>query len=358
MTHSGPVRQSIAVSKIAFDIHAKRYAPTKIAVVLEVGREAGLAEFELFEGTDLDARAVEDVATNISIAQYMTAARNLVRLYSGDDVGIQMGKRLNISQYGIYGYAVLCSGSLRQACNITARYAPLGTPIFLPSIREQHGMATWTFTPIEGVQVSDLGGNLYRCLMEAQLLLIAGGIRELMGAECVPLRARMAMPRSQGSDQLEAALGCTIAYDQTLNELEYDDHWMDLSPRLASQTISARVCQTLASQLDEFKSAHGFSHRVYLELTREPGHFPSMDAIATMLNMTGRTLRRRLEAEGTSYQDLLDRVRRTMAEDYLNSTQLSTDDIAPILGFCDAASFRNAFRRWTGMTPSQFRVLN
>ena len=72
-------------------------------------------------------------------------------------------------------------------------------------------------------------------------------------------------------------------------------------------------------------------------------------------SITSRTLRRKLEAEGTSYSELLASVRKALAIDYLSTTTLSTEDIASTLGFSDAVGFRHAFKRWTGMTPSDVR---
>ena len=71
--------------------------------------------------------------------------------------------------------------------------------------------------------------------------------------------------------------------------------------------------------------------------------------------MTSRTLRRKLEAEGTSYSELLDGVRHALALDYLSTSTLSAADIASALGFSEVASFRRAFKRWTGSTPADLR---
>ena len=71
--------------------------------------------------------------------------------------------------------------------------------------------------------------------------------------------------------------------------------------------------------------------------------------------MTSRTLRRKLEAEGASYSELLAGVRKALALDYLRTTTLSIDDIALTLDFSDAVSFRHAFKRWTGKTPNEVR---
>lgn len=71
--------------------------------------------------------------------------------------------------------------------------------------------------------------------------------------------------------------------------------------------------------------------------------------------MSGRTLRRRLEAEGTSFQDIVDDVRSSLAMEYLKTTRMSTNDIAMLLGFSDAADFRRALKRWTGKGAEELR---
>jgi AraC-like DNA-binding protein len=90
-------------------------------------------------------------------------------------------------------------------------------------------------------------------------------------------------------------------------------------------------------------------------MTRTPGRFPDMEAVANTLCTTSRNLRRKLDAEGTSYQALLDGVRQSLARDYLNDPFLGVIDIAAALGFSDVPAFRHAFKRWTGITPAEFR---
>lgn len=71
--------------------------------------------------------------------------------------------------------------------------------------------------------------------------------------------------------------------------------------------------------------------------------------------MEPRTLRRRLEAQGTSYREILAGVRQGLAIEYLRKTRMTTEDIASRLGYSDAANFRHAFLRWTGKTPHEYR---
>ena len=77
--------------------------------------------------------------------------------------------------------------------------------------------------------------------------------------------------------------------------------------------------------------------------------------VAQSLNMSARTLRRKLHDENSSFRQLVDELRRDMAIRYLRDTALTVEDIAETLGFSDAANFRQAFRKWTKATPHEFK---
>ena len=87
--------------------------------------------------------------------------------------------------------------------------------------------------------------------------------------------------------------------------------------------------------------------------TALPHGDPGADAVAESLGVSARTLRRRLEAEGTGYKQLLDEVRGEMAKRALREG-LGPNEVAFLVGFSDASAFHKAFRRWTGQTPSEF----
>ncbi len=82
---------------------------------------------------------------------------------------------------------------------------------------------------------------------------------------------------------------------------------------------------------------------------------PSIGTLAKHLDISIRTLQRRLRKEGVTHLELLERVRREKAEGYLRDTHMSVKEISVLLGFSDQSSFCRAFKRWTGSTPSRFR---
>ena len=91
----------------------------------------------------------------------------------------------------------------------------------------------------------------------------------------------------------------------------------------------------------------------YLELLN--GGYPAADAVAKVMGMTGRSFRRQLSVEQTSFRQLLDRARYQKACSYLKDSSQSIDQLAQLLGYSEAASFIHAFQRWSGMSPSVFR---
>jgi AraC-like DNA-binding protein len=83
--------------------------------------------------------------------------------------------------------------------------------------------------------------------------------------------------------------------------------------------------------------------------------WPGLEQVAQEFNMSSTTLRRRLEAESTSYQEVKDQVRRDAAIHYLCSTDLNITDIGSLVGFQEASAFRRAFKAWNGVQPGEYR---
>jgi AraC-like DNA-binding protein len=89
-------------------------------------------------------------------------------------------------------------------------------------------------------------------------------------------------------------------------------------------------------------------------LMRYYGAFPSMDTAASDLGMSPRTLSRKLAEDGTTYQQVLDTLREKLAKEYFSRGGSSVTQIALKLSYTDSSNFAKAFKRWTGMSPSDF----
>jgi len=328
------------------------YAPYKIATLAQVTAEAGIAIDVVLAGTGLCAAQLSDPQIKTSVRQLVTASRNVMRAGAPADTGMVAGSRMNISSYGMYGYALLCCATLRDVTQLAVKYHRLATPTVGMSFREEDGEAVWSFDSIVGLDVDD---PLYRFFVEFQFGIHTTLGKDLMGPvfKLARVRARYAAPADRSPYRHH--LRCKAEFDQPVNELRFAAELLDQCPTYHNPITVAMVSEVCERLLDEARRDAGVGAQVSRLLMEVPGRFDDMETLARKLNTTSRTLRRRLHLEGTSYQDLLAEVRCHLAKEYLRSTRMTTEDIAETLGFSDAANFRHAFRRWTGRNPSDFR---
>jgi AraC-like DNA-binding protein len=340
----------------AIALREKRYPPLRIAIAVQALVEGGANAAALLAGTGLDETALDDPDVRVSSLQLLSVANNAVRQGCGSDAGLRVGLRYHPSCYGMLGYAVLCSVSLRQAFDTSKRYIRLGNSMLDFDWNEGPESAVWTVPSFDELRLPDLSPELYRFIRDMSLASLMTVFKDVMGPWCIPLRVAFTGSPPPHADALASAFKCPLAFNQPRNEMHYPLAWLDRAPQLANAITAAQMSRACARMVEEFKWQPGLTRRVYHELTCTPGQFPDIETVAATLCMTSRTLRRKLEAEGTSYSDLLDGVRHALALDYLGTPMLSAADIAAALGFSDTASFRRAFKRWTGASPADFRA--
>ncbi|WP_369960332.1 helix-turn-helix transcriptional regulator [Pseudomonas benzenivorans] len=141
-------------------------------------------------------------------------------------------------------------------------------------------------------------------------------------------------------------------------------HYALLFERADLDTPLPTANEALAQLHDRFAGEYlaRFSESRVTHLARQvlcrqlPQGEPKREAVAQALHLSQRTLQRRLQEEGTSFQQLLDDTRRELAEQYLGQPNLTLLEIAYLLGFADPSNFFRAFRRWFARTPGEYRA--
>lgn len=331
----------------------KRYAPYKLAALVEVLSEQGIAAGESLSGTGLQAKHLHAPGTLTSIRQYITVCHNALALSKDPETPFRVGSRIPLSAYGMYGFALVCSPTIREYFQLAVRYHQLATPLLSMSWCEERGCASWI---LEISPHTTHPEDLTRFLMEQQLTQLATHLRGVVEHErCLPVRARLAYSAPSHVHLYRQYLRCPVRFDQPVTELSYPKAILAEKPRMAHGLTWKIMQETCDRILGEAKTSFGVAGEVYQMIASTPGHSPTMEEVAQRLATTVRTLHRKLHAEGVSFTQILDDVRCNLAKEYLRSTKLSTEDISELVGFSEAANFRHAFRRWTGSTPARYR---
>ena len=123
-----------------------------------------------------------------------------------------------------------------------------------------------------------------------------------------------------------------------------DEMWETFQPGLRRRAAEAGEYRSVRDEVEE---------ALFVLL---PSGRAAMSDVASELGIGGRTLQRRLAAEGTSWLDVLNSTRETLARYYFESTQLNATEVSFLLGFADPNSLFRAFQRWTGTTPESWRA--
>jgi AraC-like DNA-binding protein len=149
-----------------------------------------------------------------------------------------------------------------------------------------------------------------------------------------------------------------VLFSQSENQLRFDAAWLDRTPKLGNEITYLAVVELCDRLMEDLQLRLGLAGKVRQLLLTNLLRPLSFSDVASNLNMSARTLRRKLREEKTSFRNLLDELRMEMAIRYLRETDLTVEHISESLGFSDVANFRQAFRRWTKAAPHKFRKMS
>jgi AraC-like DNA-binding protein len=329
------------------------HRPYKLGVLVGALAETGVPGDQALAGTGIDSAMLGDASALVSLRQLLAVLANVQRLSPDPGLALRSGLRIHITHFGMYGYALLASPSAPQAIDFAIKYRALASPLIGLHFGQDDGEAVWSFEDVLGLGADSA---LFRFVFEFQLGTQLALHRDLLGAGLVPTRMRACFAAPPHAALYRELLGCATKFEAGTNELRFDSAWLAHPLAFGNPITATVVQQTCDRLLGEMHHARGLAGRVATLLLQAPGRFLDIEAVAGQLHMTSRTLRRRLLLEGSSYQQVLDSVRRQLAIDYLRGTTMSTEDIAAALGFSDAANFRHAFKRWTGRSTGSYRT--
>jgi AraC-like DNA-binding protein len=171
-----------------------------------------------------------------------------------------------------------------------------------------------------------------------------------------PLRVELLRPR-QHQALLEGHFGCPVQFESQRNAIVFRHTELDLPFTTFNEELLRIVGAQLDSELAERHSAPSIEKQVMYVLRRSlAGRRPSREEVARELHLSVRTLQRRLSDAGTSFQQLVQVVRRELARKYVAEKRVEFSEVAFLLGYEDTNSFFRAFQGWEGTSPGQWRM--
>lgn len=344
---------------------AKRHI-TSVQIILEYAKNKSIDPSRLLAGSDIEAEALKSVESEIEDQQELIVLTHLLEI-KGDPflMGMELGSRYQLTSYGIFGYALLASATLRDALSFGQKYIEL-TFIFSDlNLQESDGSAAIEFTP-------HCDGELGHLVAIRDMWAVLVIMKELYPENPPSFTVELSIAKpSYLSDNalagLEQQLGANIIFSSMRNAFSGLGRFLDL-PLTKANALTAKMCEQQCHELLKqkhdapaaLKPSLSGQNRSTIQLVKDQllsmGLETSMEEVASNLARTSRTLHRQLKDEGSSWRNVRDEVKLKLAQEYLKQAY-PMDEIAERLGYSDAANFSHAFKRWKGITPSAYRKM-
>lgn len=304
---------------------------------------------QVLAGSGVAKAALTDPDAQIDAHQELAVARNLVRaLGAMPALGVEVGSRYRVTTFGIFGFACVSSPTVRDVMSFALRYWDLSFAFCIPVVDVSEDLITWE------LRDERVPSDVRNFLVERDLAAMYAVMNDVLQGP-IPVRELIfRFPERVGAATVHREVfGRRPEYGAAANRASFDSSYLDRPlPSGNEQTVTMceAQCRGLVARR---RSRTGIAHEVRDRLVRVGGAV-EMDQVARELNLSPRTLRRRLDEAGTSYRALLDEVREALAEEMLATGALSVEDVAVRLGYAEASSFIHAFKRWKGTTPAAF----
>ncbi|WP_072328356.1 MULTISPECIES: AraC family transcriptional regulator [unclassified Paenibacillus] len=304
-----------------------------------------------------DARLLQDVEARITGEEL---ERLLIRAsqYTQDDYfGLRQGQLMDFADLGVLGYVMMHSRTIGDALAAYQRYNVIvcsGFNLAWEVQGEEAILRMYAQPPgrLSRHCVEDMAGSLFRLMSKLSNRLIV--LRDV--------RFTHDAPAGIGSYPADAnpyreVFGRTPRFGSDADVLCFDKEELD-RPIMYSDARLLSVFEEMAKEaMAELAPAGLFSEQVVQWIKRcMPSYFPTLQQTAEALGTSSRTLQHRLKEEHTSYNELSAQVRKELAIGYLRKREYSVGEIAYALHFSEPSAFQSAFKKWTGVTPGQYRA--
>ena len=302
-------------------------------------RRAGLSERDVDDPSRISATAQS------KLLEYAAEA------VDDSAFGLHLAEQANPRAAGLLFYAASAAINLGQALALYERYFRIvNEAVRLKLTRAPDGV-------VVDFNFPGLSRHSAQQNAEFGISVILMALREAAGRNIHPTRAAFTHARNSYLRAFERFYGCPVEFAASSDQLAFSSETLALPLFTGDPYLLETLRPFCDEAAKERNTAKGtLRATVEDELQRTLPHGKARrDLVAKKLAMSARTLSRRLANEGTSYEEVVDQLRRSLALQYIKDQGISFSQIAWLLGYEGSTSFNHAFVRWTGRSPSAAR---
>jgi AraC-like DNA-binding protein len=321
-----------------------------VARAIHTAVSCGLERGALLAELEIDPAALEDRDNRLPVETF-ARTWNLMSARLPDRVlALDWITSWKVTDAGVLGYVLLQLQTVEDAMQASVRYAHLINQGAQARLRK-------------GSPTSRMGFELAPVLLatqhvaETMMASLTLFLRGVVGQSFAPLAVRFPHASTSRTAALERYFGAPVLHEASEISIEIPNEILARPLPNADPVLGGYLRKQADLLVERVAAPKAVSRECARRIAERLGSGePSQTAIARQMGMSERTLQRRLQAEGTTFNELLDDARRTIAFSYLADRKLAAYEVSFLLGYAEPATFFRAFKRWTGQTPQQYRA--
>ena len=271
------------------------------------------------------------------------------KIINDPSFALQLGQRIQIASFGTVGFALMSCTDLREVIKLLIRYhAIINSGSAFELLHTDQGA-------LLRLQITEDNLLLRQLAMELSFSSLCSMGEFLINRRIEGAELHFDYPPPAHAETYSRVFSMPIKFNQPHCQLAIPERTLSTAIRTANpgaQVIFLQQCDEMLRSLNRVENT---SARVRRLLIQSGSVFPDIQQVAAKLHVTERTLRRRLSSESTNFRTICDEVKNVLACQYLLQTEFTVAEIANLLDYSETVSFRRAFVRWNGVTPSAFR---
>lgn len=303
---------------------------------------------------NIERHDLDNHEKKVSLEANIGIMEALLHITGDKNMGLHLGEKATPPIIGQAGHLQYSDNDVLSAFKKTVHFTRTFTALYDFIFEEEDSEIRLYFEPVQ--LWNDISPDTARHGVDITFAAAVNFIKVLSGRSVYPKTVSYRYPAVSDNSEHERIFKCRPVFNRPGNCIVFDKSSLQVPVLGCNPQLNAAVETMLREKIQRSQEGERFSAKVKeVMLRNDQSDFPQLESIADALNITTRTLQRKLQKENTSFRELSDAVKYEFASAMLRHGEFTVSEISYRLGYTDPATFGKAFKQWSGVSPLSFR---
>ncbi len=325
-----------------------------LANVIQFASTQGASAKDLIALTKLDLPELSDMDTKVDASVYNAVLEKAVLQTQNERLGLHLGNYLSLSAAGLIVQIAQNSETVEEGLNYAIQFANLGCAALPFSLVKEKSKASIQVMPSElWMKQSPVAVEQ---TLDGYFVFTLREFHSLTHRKFRPIAVNFKRKRPESYLEIEKVFNCPVYFNREIDSIEFDASVLKEKVVTSDYNLLKVLVQHAESKLAQMVESNGYVHIVKQSIINlvKP-QFPTLEQVADNLNISSRTLQRKLKEENQTFKSVLNEIKKQWAKDYLQNPSLSIKEISYLLDYSEPSAFVRSFKKWTGKSPNSYR---